>query len=173
MKNNIYLLLALFLAAIFSPLNAPAQIATGGQYTLDQSVIASGGGESGDAIYKIAGTTGQIAAGTYMSGGDFTQIGGFWTPPLFAPTAAGLTVGGRVVDGKNIGISDAIVTLTGGMLTAPRVKRTNPFGYFKFEDVEAGWFYVLQVQHRRYGFRQNSEAFTLTENRTDIVFYTN
>ncbi len=68
-----------------------AQVATGGDYKLEQTVVASGGGASKDAtnnVYKIEGTTGQSAAGTQSSSMLFSLKSGFWTAPPFAPTAS-------------------------------------------------------------------------------------
>jgi uncharacterized repeat protein (TIGR01451 family) len=69
-------------AAIFLLLTGAikAQVATGGNYKLEQSVIASGGGTSAGAAntFSITGTIGQPAAGTEMSGAPFAQLGGFW-----------------------------------------------------------------------------------------------
>ena len=157
-----------------------AQIATGGDFRLEQKVIAGGGGESNDStalIFNLKGTLGQKAAGTTMAGGDFTQVGGFWNP-IFAPTAAGVEISGRAIFGKDaenekVGIKNAIVTLTGGMLTAPRTTRTDAFGNFKFEDVEVGHFYVLQIRHKQFDFINDTQTFTLTDNMNNLVFQAN
>ncbi len=166
--------IAFFALVVFlSTTSLNAQVASGGIYTLEQTVTAAGGGASTDItlmMYKVEGTTGQNAAGVKMSGGNYSQIGGFWTPEAFAPTSANLRISGRVVFGKNTGIKDVTVILNGGLLTAPRITRTNQFGNFTFEDVDAGDFYILSVQHKRYTFANNTQSFTLIEDRTDIVF---
>jgi len=94
---------------------ADAQIATGGNYTLDQSVIASGGGNSSSGNFKIEGTAGQSAAGTRQINVPYNFYSGFWTAqPTFAPTAAGVTVGGRVLMISGQGIRNARITMTSG-----------------------------------------------------------
>ena len=45
---------------------------------ISSSVVAGGGGASQGGTLKIEGTTGQSAAGMQMTGGQFSQIGGFW-----------------------------------------------------------------------------------------------
>ena len=170
MKNKTLAILAI---TLLSALAASAQIAQGGTYKLEQAVIASGGGSSSDAVsslYTVSGTAGQSTAGNYSYGGTYTQQGGFWNADALSPTAAAAIVGGRVVRGDNIGIANVIVTLIGGTMTAPRIVRTNPFGNFRFDGVEAGQFYIVTVQHKRYGFGQNSQGFSLTENLTNLVF---
>lgn len=169
MKNRFFLLTLIFAVALFS-LAARAQIASGGVYTLEQAVIASGGNASGGGNYLLEGTSGQSAAGVLMTGTNYDQIGGFWTAPPLAPTSANVTVGGRVLAGKAAPVRGAIVTLTGGTLTAPLIAVTNNFGNFTFTDVEIGHFYIVSVQHKKYGFAQNTRAFTLFEDKTDIVF---
>lgn len=181
MKNNIFsifnlrfAIIGIALILVFSSV-LNAQISTGGDFAIQQKVIAGGGGESTDSttmIFRMEGTLGQNAAGTQMSGGDFTQRGGFWNP-LFAPTAAEAEISGRVLRGKGQGIRNVFVTLTGGLLTAPRIARTNQFGYFKFTGVDVGHFYVLEVQHKNIKFSNPTQSFTLNDNAAEIVFLGN
>ena len=48
-----------------------------GQYSIDWSKIAGGGGTSTGGVYSVSGTIGQPDAGQ-MSGGNYTLTGGFW-----------------------------------------------------------------------------------------------
>lgn len=64
---------------------------------------------------------------------------------LLVPTAAGVVVGGRVVDGFGRSVSGASVNLI-GLGSGFRTARTNSFGFFVFEDVEAGQSFVLEVR---------------------------
>ncbi|MEQ1764118.1 MAG: carboxypeptidase-like regulatory domain-containing protein, partial [Pyrinomonadaceae bacterium] len=85
--------------------------------------------------------------------GVATPLGATFSPgtiALIAPTAAGVSVSGRVAH-RSRGISNAIVLLTGpdgSVLEA----RTNTFGNFRFKGVPAGQSYVLGVRARRYTF---------------------
>ena len=170
MKNKTLAILVITLA---SALVAKAQVAQGGNYRLEQSVIASGGGSSADAVnnlYSVSGTAGQPSAGSSSSGGIYTQQSGFWNADTPRPTAAAVMIGGRVVKGDETGISGVIVTLTGGTITTPRIVRTNSFGNFRFDEVESGQIYIITVQHKKYGFGQNSQVFSLTDNLTDVIF---
>ncbi|MEO8648498.1 MAG: M36 family metallopeptidase, partial [Acidobacteriota bacterium] len=75
----------------------------------------------------------------------------------FAPTAAAVSVGGRVLTSGRLGISGARVTLTrsdGETISA----LTNAFGYYSFDDLEAGSTVTLEVTHRRYRFGQSSRV---------------
>ena len=153
--------------------SAAAQISQGGSYTLDQTVIASGGGTSNDVgnIYRVEGTIGQAVAGTSSTNGvNYSLRGGFWSPNGFAPTAAGAIVSGRVLTSDGRGITNAVMTLSGGALFSPRTVQTSGFGYFTFEDVEVGQAYVLTIKSKRFRFPQSSQFIVLMDNVTGIVF---
>src|SRR6478735_8958847 len=94
-------------------ITAFGQVATGGTFSLDQSVIAGGGGSSTGGTFSLTGTVGQDAAGTTSTGGSFALTDGFWQAAALAPTAAEVTVGGRVLSSFNSAIPRAVVTFTG------------------------------------------------------------
>ena len=160
-------MLTVVLALTVSP--ASAQIATGGAYALEQSVIANGGGNSAAGIYGVVGTTGQTAAGTNGTGGTYSLRGGFWSPG-FAPSAANVSISGSVLREDGLGIRNVRVTINGGSLTTARTALTSSFGYFTFEDIEAGQTYIISVASKRYGFAQPSQAISVLDNITDLVF---
>lgn len=72
------------------------------------------------------------------------------TPVGFAPTAARVFVSGRVVGG-NSGIARATVSLVDsrGII---RTAKTNTFGYFRFDNVEAGQIYIFNAAAKGYSF---------------------
>jgi hypothetical protein len=153
-------------------LSVSAQVASGGNYTLNQAIVANGGGASNDAgnNYKVEGTTGQTVAGTFVSAGSYSIRSGFWSPNPFAPTAAGVSVSGRVITANGAGIRNVIVVLTGGNLFTPRTVRTATFGSFTFEDVTVGQIYTVSVEGKKYNFPQSSQVISLVDNVTDLVF---
>jgi hypothetical protein len=68
---------------------------------------------------------------------------------VLAPTAASVSVSGRVLTGSGRGLMNATVTMTdtnGNKRTA----RTGAFGYFRFNEVEAGQTYIFNVSSKRY-----------------------
>lgn len=85
------------------------------------------------------------------------------------PTAAGVSVTGRVSDGFGIGLSRVSVSLadSNGNL---RYATTNNFGIYTFADVPAGSVYFLTAQHRRYSFSDNPRIVTVMDNVTDVDF---
>jgi len=139
------------------------QVATGGTFSLDQSVIAGGGGSSTGGTFSLIGTVGQDAAGTTSTGGSFALTDGFWQAAALAPTAAEVTVGGRVLSSLNAAIPRAIVTFTGADgVTHAAV--TNNFGFYTITGLQAGQTYLITVSARRYIFAP--QAVSVVDNLT-------
>ena len=70
---------------------------------------------------------------------------------ILAPTAASVSIGGRVFADNGRGLTNAIVYLTksnGEILK----RRTTSFGYYRFDDVEAGQTAIISVVSKRYQF---------------------
>ena len=167
-RSNKPVAFSLFVLA-FAVANISAQIATGGIYALEQSVIANGGGASSGGFYAVEGTNGQPAAGTNGTGGAYALRGGFWNP-LPGPTAANVSVSGRVLREDGLGIRNVSVVMSGGSLTSPRTALTTSLGYFTFDDIEVGQTYVISVVSKRYGFAQPSRLIMVTDSITDLIF---
>lgn len=148
-----------------------AQIAQGGNYTLNQSVVAGGGGTSNDAgnTFKVEGTIGQAIAGTTSTNAPFSLKGGFWAAQPFAPTAAVASVGGRVVTSSGRGIRNVLITMTDAS-GATRATISSAFGRFNFGEVPSGATYIFSARAKRFTFNQPTQAFSITEDTNDIVF---
>ena len=72
-------------------------------------------------------------------------------PTFMPPTAAGASIGGRVLSSNGRGLSRAVVSLTtasGETFTTI----TNSFGYYRFEDVLPGQTVILGVTSKRFVF---------------------
>lgn len=148
----------------------PAQIATGGPYSLRQGVLGGGGDKSTAAgnVYAVTGTTGQPATG-HGFGAPYLARGGFWSP-LLPATASGVTISGRVLTAEGRGIRGAVVSLMGNGLSTPRNVLTGINGTFTFGDVEPGQTYIVSVRSRRFGFGESSQVISVTDSIADIVF---
>ena len=165
MKNIEFILKFIFMIMLFS-LSVTAQ--SGGTYQLEQTVTASGIASSGGS-YSLENTVGQPIAGGFVQGAPYSLYGGFWTPPEFTPTAALVTIGGRVITSNGQGIRNAVVTLTdaGGAI---RSVRTANFGYFSFEDVRVGETYILTISSKRFVFVNPTRVLNVTEEISDLDF---
>ncbi|MFL6375141.1 MAG: hypothetical protein ACJ73D_10780, partial [Pyrinomonadaceae bacterium] len=67
------------------------------------------------------------------------------------PSAAQVSVSGRVLTGDGRGVRNALVVLTGSNGESVYA-RTSAFGYFRFENVRSGESYVASVMSRRMHF---------------------
>ena len=68
--------------------SAPTQ-STGAQFSLVRDLVSGGGDNSAGGAFQLTGSAGQAAAGTQMTGGQFTLTSGFWNAeaePTPAPT---------------------------------------------------------------------------------------
>jgi len=169
MLNNVIIITlraALACFALFSVVSSQS----GGTYTITQSVVASGGSTaSSGGQFTVAGTIGQSVAGQPSTGGAFGTYAGFWTPPPLAPSAAGVTVSGRVQTANGGGIRGVMVNLTNATGLA-QTTITGSFGYFRFDDVASGETYIISVRAKRFEFAQPTQILTIDDARDDIVF---
>jgi Carboxypeptidase regulatory-like domain len=150
-----------------------AQIASNGNYTLTQTAIANGGasgtGASIGGNYSVECTIGQSAAGTNQQAAIFNFKPGFWAAQPLAPTAASVSVVGRILTASGRGIRNVRITLT-----APsgeiRTAISSSFGYFRFNEVLAGETYIFGVFAKRYTFKQSTLVVSVNEDLTDLNF---
>lgn len=84
-----------------------------------------------------------------------------------APTAASVTVGGRVTTPDGRGLRGARVELTDSNGNT-RTAMTTTFGYYRFYDVEAGETYVVSVSSKKYKFAP--QVISVTEDLTELNF---
>jgi hypothetical protein len=70
---------------------------------------------------------------------------------LFAPTAAGVSISGRVFAPDGRGLRNAVVTITDAS-GATRSATTSSLGYYRFEGIAAGQSVVVTANSRRYRF---------------------
>jgi hypothetical protein len=166
MKNPVKVYLAILFGVLLLPTFAAAQ--AGGQFAITQSVIAGGGANSNSVNFGVTGTAAQAAAGVNSTGDQFSVTGGFWQA-FFAPTAALVSVSGKVTTANGFGIANVRVSMinqTGETQTAV----SNSFGNFRFAEVPAGEIYVFTVHSRRYQFSVPSQVLSVTDNVSDLAF---
>jgi hypothetical protein len=85
------------------------------------------------------------------------------------PTAASVSIGGRVANSEGISVSRAWVTLTDGAGNS-RTTLTNPFGYYNFDGVPAGATYILTVSSKQYLFADSPRIISVQDNLSDVDF---
>lgn len=85
------------------------------------------------------------------------------------PTAAHVSVSGRIITVSGQGIRDAHVTLTNSNGTT-RSAITGSFGYWRFDDVEAGQTYIVSVRSKRFWFANDTQILSVNDEITGLTF---
>ncbi len=86
-----------------------------------------------------------------------------------SPTAANVSVGGRVSTDGGAGISRVNVTLTNSAGVS-RSATTNTFGHYNFNEVAAGETYILTVNNKKYLFTDSPRVVNVQNDLTDVDF---
>lgn len=86
---------------------------------------------------------------------------------IFAPSAALVSVAGKVTDSRGRGIGGARVAVSGSSGETIYAV-TNSFGYFRVDELAAGETYVFQVRHQRYTFAP--QVNNISEDSLDLKF---
>jgi subtilisin-like proprotein convertase family protein len=73
------------------------------------------------------------------------------SPSLLPPTAASVSVSGRVSNADGLAVRGAVVSFTDSNGEA-RTARTNQFGFYRFEGVPVGAAYTVGIQAKSYTF---------------------
>lgn len=155
--------------AILLLLTISATAQSGGQFTIEKSVIATGGTQSAGGQFAVSGTTGQQAAGMRLNNLSYVQTVGFWTPDQFAPTAAEVTVSGRVQTADGRGIRNVVITMTSASGETYRTI-SSAFGYFLFTEIPVGEIYIVSVLAKLYRFSDATQVHTILEETNNLVF---
>jgi uncharacterized repeat protein (TIGR01451 family) len=87
-----------------------------------------------------------------------------------SPTSASVNIGGQVLDNSERAVSGALVEMVDSNGTTS-VTRTNAFGFFNFENIEAGQTIVLNVTSKRYQF--TPQILNVTEDFAGLNFTAN
>lgn len=89
------------------------------------------------------------------------------TVQIIFTTAAGVEVSGRVTTADGRGVRNAVVSMVGSD-GIRRLATTGSFGYYRFDDIEAGETYVVSVASKRY--RYAPRLLQVFDTLTDIDF---
>jgi uncharacterized repeat protein (TIGR01451 family) len=109
---------------------------------------------------KASDPGGEAAAQTTLTPGAVTVIGA---------TAASVSISGRVTAASGRGIRNVQLTMIDSQ-GRERTAQTTSFGYYRFDNVEAGETVTLSVKARRYKFSQSTIVRTTNESITDADF---
>lgn len=124
---------------------------------------------SPNAVVSVNGTTTQSGIFNFtVTGTDgAASIVTNYRVQFIAPVAANVFIAGRVMTTDGRGIRNAVVTLTDNNSNTRSV-RTSTFGYYRFEALQAGETYLVQVNAKRYTFMPRT--ITVFEDLTGVDF---
>ena len=122
----------------------------------------SGGNGSGTVTFSVAANTGVARTGI------ITAAGRVFTVNQAAAPNAMVSVFGRVANQSGSGVSNAIVVLTdaGG---AVRRARTSSFGYYRFDEIQAGQTATVAVASKRWQFSPQTISATAELNELNFI----
>ncbi|HEX8736403.1 MAG TPA: carboxypeptidase-like regulatory domain-containing protein [Pyrinomonadaceae bacterium] len=102
----------------------------------------------------------------------FFKTGAPITVQVQAPSSAAavnVSVGGRVTRADGTGIGNALVSLAGTGIGERRAAITNPFGFYRFDDVLTGETYNITVISRLYTFTPQTVQVNSAMSNVDFV----
>jgi hypothetical protein len=93
-----------------------------------------------------------VTAGNYTirltnPDGQFTSF----SVQVLQPTAGNVSISGRVTTSAGIGLRGAAVTITDARGNN-RTTTTSSFGFYRFDEIEAGQTYLINANLKRYSF---------------------
>lgn len=106
-----------------------------------------------------------LAGYANAAGGNGADIGAF--EAQLAPTAASVSISGKVLTAGGGGLVNAIVYLTDSQGVS-RSSKTGAFGNYVFENVRAGETYTIVVVSKKYQF--DAQVLSVSDSVTDLNF---
>jgi hypothetical protein len=85
------------------------------------------------------------------------------------PTSANVSVGGRALYDNGSPVSRAQITMLDSMGNT-RTATTNSFGYYRFDEVEVGQTYILEINSRKIYFPNPTRIVSVEDNLSDVDF---
>lgn len=158
----------LFLVSLCLSASNNLRAQTGGTFQIENSSIATGGSKNSGGNFTLDSTAGQTLAGGQLQGSRFTVQNGFWTFNS-TPTAARVSIGGRVMTFSGQGIRNAQVILT-AMNGTSKISTTGSFGFYHFDDVAVGEIYVLTIFSKRFVFGNPAQIISINEEINNLDF---
>lgn len=120
--------------------------------------------DAANAVFTAATNLGYTLAERTAMRNRYVAAG--YTIPAI-PTAANVSVSGRILTANGTGLRNAIVSMTDANGNT-RTTRTSSLGYYQFADVEVGETYIVAVQSKRFVF--SPQVVAVNDNIADLDF---
>lgn len=99
--------------------------------------------------------------------GSVNSLSPFILASNIAPTAANVSILGRVLTSSGRGLPNAVVSLTDSNGSS-RMTRTSTFGFYRFNGIEAGQMLIINVRAK--GFEFEPRILSINEDLTNVNF---
>lgn len=133
------------------------------------------GNESGYRLYRFSGGLGTAVTpfvlNTFANRAYTSGVSSFseWAIGSLAPTAASVSVGGRVVSAAGHGIVNATISVI-DMNGNTRTALTNPFGYYRIDGITVGSTYVVSAVRKGCEFADQPRVVSVDNEIADLDF---
>lgn len=104
----------------------------------------------------------------FMAGPGQLEIDAVSVQSPSVVTAANASISGRLTSADGRPVSGGVVTLTDGPVV--RTAISNPFGYYRFDEIVTGRTYVLGATSKRYFFPDSPVALSVSGDLADLNF---
>jgi len=122
-------------------------------------------------VWNLIGVTARDTTNNWVEYAGVTQFSP-WTissDPPTGPTAAPISVSGRVITTSGIGVAGVRVTVS-SLSGVSRSTLTTSFGTFRFDGLPAGAVYIVSVRSSRFTFSQTSQMVTAFDDVKGVNF---
>jgi hypothetical protein len=141
---------------------------TGGALDLSLNNV-TGSASSSAAAITLDSSFGQGVAGHVSTNGGIIMRSGFWAFEPLAPTAANVSVGGRVMTATGQGLPGVVVRIGSPQGELGRTM-TAAFGYYRFDNVLAGETYIVEVSSKWYTFAEPARVVSVVDEVSNLDF---
>jgi hypothetical protein len=125
---------------------------------------------SGSSAITIGDNSNMV--GRALSGAAVTLSHNTISGCTLAPTAATVSISGYATSHTGRGIVNVRLSLTDSKGEV-RTATTNAFGYYQFDDVQAGETYILSTAGKHYTFSQPMQVLNVNEETSEVNFIAN
>lgn len=131
---------------------------------LDLTNSTTNQNDAANAVYTASATLGYTALERIAMNTRYAAAG--YTMPA-PPTAAGVSISGRVLTNDGHGLRNASVSITNATGNVV-YSRSSSLGYFRFDEIDSGQTYVISVASKRFTFAPR--VVNVTGDLSDVEF---
>lgn len=124
-------------------------------------------GENGMFVNRTSGHVTNTNGLRFVCG-TVDSLSPFALAEQLTPTAANVSVDGRVVTSDGRGIGNTRITLTDVSTGESAQAISNPFGFYRFDEVPGGRIYLMTASSKRYVFEPDQRVIKVLDSMSDV-----